>query len=724
MSEIKYSMLNDDHRIDAEYFGKNILDTLEKLSDFGTLKIGDIANVTDGIHDSIDYDENSPINLISATSPKENVFDLSRGAFISEKAHKQNPRTALRKNDVIISTVGTIGNCAVVDDSILPANSDRHVGIIRIKNDYSPYVLSTFLLSKYGKIQTSREATGNVQLNLFIYKLKELEIPQFFPDFQSKIEQTVKSAHEKLSESKSLYAEAEEILLLELGLKNWHPRNTNINVKKLKESFLQTGRLDSEYYLPRYEDYAHLIEHYRGGYGQFSNVCMINEANYVPAANEKYTYIELGNIGSYGNITDCTVAYGKDLPSRARRVVHTNNVILSSVGGSLQSCALISSEYDNAICSTGFFVVRSNAINSETLLTLFKSEVMQNLLKQSCSGTILTAINHTELQKIVVPKIRKEVQDKIAENIQKSIALRNKSKSLLENAKVQVENVIQTGGYKTLLEQSLYYFRLAEWLLLQELFLDYWQSRGSVSCSIKSFSAVQSTGRLDSEYYQPKYDELFEHLAKYKCTKLVDIVAIKKSIEPGSDSYIEEGIPFIRVSDVNKFEIGKTDLHLSPKEFNIEVLRPHEDTIIFSKDGSIGIAYKCEKNLDIITSGALLHLDIRNENILPDYLTIVLNSIVTQLQAERDSNGAIIQHWKLDDIKKIIVPVLPMQIHSSQKKSRSLLLCENKAKGFWNRQNAWWKKRLKKRRTADAAEQYKPDNVHSRRWCYKNSGDF
>lgn len=657
-------MLNDDHRIDAEYFGKNILDTLEKLSDFGTLKIGDIANVTDGIHASIDYDENSPINLISATSPKENVFDLSRGAFISEKAHKQNPRTALRKNDVIISTVGTIGNCAVVDDSILPANSDRHVGIIRIKNDYSPYVLSTFLLSKYGKIQTSREATGNVQLNLFIYKLKELEIPQFFPDFQSKIEQTVKSAHAKLAESKSLYSEAEDILLSELGLKNWHPRNTNVNVKKLKESFLQTGRLDSEYYLPRYEDYAHLIEHYRGGYGQFSNVCMINEANYVPAANEKYTYIELGNIGSYGNITDCTVAYGKDLPSRARRVVHTNNVILSSVGGSLQSCALISSEYDNAICSTGFFVVRSNAINSETLLTLFKSEVMQNLLKQSCSGTILTAINHTELQKIVVPKIRKEVQDKIAENIQKSIALRNKSKSLLENAKVQVENVIQTGGGKTLLEQSLYYFRLAEWLLLQELFLDYWQSQGSVSCSIKSFSAVQSTGRLDSEYYQPKYDELFEHLAKYKCTKLGDIVAIKKSIEPGSDSYIEEGIPFIRVSDVNKFEIGKTDLHLSPKEFNIEVLRPHKDTIIFSKDGSIGIAYKCEKDLDIITSGALLHLDIRNENILPDYLTLVLNSIVTQLQAERDSNGAIIQHWKLDDIKKIIVPVLPMQIQS------------------------------------------------------------
>ena len=184
VSEVRFSELNNEHRIDAEYFSKENLLEIKRLSEFGTFKIGDIAEVTDGIHMSIDYDENSRVNLISATSPKENVFDLSRGAFISEKAHAENPRTALRKNDVIISTVGTIGNCAVVDDSILPANSDRHVGIVRISNDYSPYVLSTFLLSKYGRMQTLRESTGNVQLNLFIYKLRELQIPNFCNDFQ------------------------------------------------------------------------------------------------------------------------------------------------------------------------------------------------------------------------------------------------------------------------------------------------------------------------------------------------------------------------------------------------------------------------------------------------------------------------------------------------------------------------------------------------------------
>ena len=88
---------------------------------------------------------------------------------------------------------------------------------------------------------------------------------------------------------------------------------------------------------------------------------------------------------------------------------------------------------------------------------------------------------------------------------------------------------------------------------------------------------------------------------------------------------------------------------------------PKQDTILFSKDGSVGIAYKLERDEDIVTSGALLHLTVRNTSeILPDYLTLVLNSTVVQMQAERDSNGAIIQHWKPSEIEKVIVPVLDL----------------------------------------------------------------
>lgn len=80
---------------------------------------------------------------------------------------------------MLITTVGTIGSAAVVQRDILPANADRHLGIVRINpgSGIDPYYLATVLNCEYGRFQTLREATGNVQLNLFIEKIKELRIP-------------------------------------------------------------------------------------------------------------------------------------------------------------------------------------------------------------------------------------------------------------------------------------------------------------------------------------------------------------------------------------------------------------------------------------------------------------------------------------------------------------------------------------------------------------------
>ena len=118
-------------------------------------------------------------------------------------------------------------------------------------------------------------------------------------------------------------------------------------------------------------------------------------------------------------------------------------VVVSSIEGSLQSCAIVTEEYDNAICSTGFYVVDSQEINSETLLVLFKSKPIQELLKQSCSGTILTAISKDAFMSIPIPKIEENIQNKIAEKIQESFKLRKKAKELLNLAKQIVETAIE-----------------------------------------------------------------------------------------------------------------------------------------------------------------------------------------------------------------------------------------------------------------------------------------
>ena len=187
------------------------------------------------------------------------------------------------------------------------------------------------------------------------------------------------------------------------------------------------------------------------------------------------------------------------------------------------------------------------------------------------------------------------------------------------------------------------------------------------SISEKSFSeSFAVSGRLDAEYYLPKYDDLFALLDRLPTKRLGEIVDIRKSIEPGSEYYGDEGVPFIRVSDVTKTGIDAPSIKIPLTTVpSIEKLYPKKDTILFSKDGSVGIAYKMEDDVEAVTSGALLHLRVKNTaEVLPDYLTLVLNSEAVQLQAERDTNGAIIQHWKPGDIANVIVPILPDEVQS------------------------------------------------------------
>ena len=182
-----------------------------------------------------------------------------------------------------------------------------------------------------------------------------------------------------------------------------------------------------------------------------------------------------------------------------------------------------------------------------------------------------------------------------------------------------------------------------------------------VNVSQKRFSDFINSGRLDAEYYQPKYDGLFSRLSEFETKRLGDIVRICKSIEPGSEAYQNQGIPFMRVSNLSKFGFSDTEIHLSSDEYG-DVIRPKQNTILLSKDGSVGIAYKVEQDMNVITSGAILHLTITDNEFMPDYLTLVLNSVIVGMQAERDAGGSIIQHWKPSEIENVIIPKLSKEI--------------------------------------------------------------
>lgn len=219
--------------------------------------------------------------------------------------------------------------------------------------------------------------------------------------------------------------------------------------------------------------------------------------------------------------------------------------------------------------------------------------------------------------------------------------------------------------------------RLAMYLLLKDLGLLAEKSpRTKVVATEKKLSAsFFASGRLDAEYYQPKYDYLDSQLSRLPTQRLGEIVGIQKSIEPGSESYQTDGIPFVRVSDLNEFGLEIPSVCLDRATY-ATAPRPQKDTILLSKDGSVGIAYKVETDTDMITSGAILHLSVKGKGVLPDYLTLVLNSPIVKMQAQRDAGGSIIQHWKPSEIEQVVIPILAPDIQQklSEQVSKSFAL--------------------------------------------------
>ncbi len=439
---------NDFGRVDAEFFNSKYIKLESILKKQKHNKINEIAFVTDGEHGSPELDENSGIIYLSGHNIKENYIDFENIRFCSEKLHLKNLRASVKRNSILMSIVGTVGKCSIVNVDVC-ANTDRNVATIKeINSEYNPFFVSIFLNSLYGKYQTERFSTGNVQPLLNLSQVKCIVIPKLSFNFQKKIEELFLLNDQKREVSKSTYSQAEEILLKEIGLEkevtDLNPVEvTNYNVKSFKDSFGSTGRLDSEYYQKKYDVVIEKIKAYKNGFEPLSIACNIKDKNFSPIENEEYKYIELSNIGKTGDVTGCTVELGKDLPSRARRLINTNDVVISSIEGSLQSCGLIGKEYNNSLCSTGFYVINSEKINSETLLVLFKSPLMQSIMKQNCSGTILTGINKFEFQNILVPLIEINAQQEIAKLIEESFSLKKQSEHLLEVAKRAVEIAIE-----------------------------------------------------------------------------------------------------------------------------------------------------------------------------------------------------------------------------------------------------------------------------------------
>lgn len=446
ISEVMLSKLEFSGRLDSEYYQKSFLKyeelilskkgvILDEFSDFLIGPFGSAFTVDN-------YTEKTTYRYIRGKDVKPLRLMDDDNVYMPESHFKRLKKYSLKENDILVSVVGTLGNAALVTKNDLPAIFSCKSTVLRTKNVIPAYLL-VYINSKYGNNLLMRKERGAIQKGLNLDDLKQFLIFNPSIEFQKQIESLFFKSLECVDKSKLLYHQAEQLLLKEIGLEDFKPSEEGINIKSFQDSFISSGRLDAEYYQPKYDDFIELIENYKNGFGSLRKICDLKDNNYSPKSEKEYKYVELSNIGKTGDIIGATLDLGKNLPSRARRILKNRDVIISSIEGSLQSCALVNREYENALCSTGFYVINSHKINSETLIVLFKSEVMQQILKQKCSGTILTAINKSEFLDISIPLITHEIQTQIATLVEESFSLKSKSEKLLSLAKEAVEMAIE-----------------------------------------------------------------------------------------------------------------------------------------------------------------------------------------------------------------------------------------------------------------------------------------
>ena len=227
-------------------------------------------------------------------------------------------------------------------------------GIFKLKGDYVfasylirlrvkpnseilPDYLNLFLNTKYGKKQIRRYSRRAVnQANVNAEELKNFKICIIPLEAQKQISQLSHEAWSKIELSKSLHSQAENLLLKELGLKNFKLKYELSYTANLSQAF-GVHRVDAEHFQPAYDEILEKIMGYSNGYTRLLDCVGNISPNFDPAKypDKIFSYVELADIdASIGIIHSVSKIKGEDAPSRAKRMLKKNDVIVSSVEGS------------------------------------------------------------------------------------------------------------------------------------------------------------------------------------------------------------------------------------------------------------------------------------------------------------------------------------------------------------------------------------------------------
>lgn len=438
--QIALSKLEDEFRFDAQYYTPDKMFFQEEIKAFSTILLGRVALVTDGQHGYFKLDNLSEIRQITAKCIKDGLVDKSKADRLSNETHKNNLRSSLVKNDVLVTTAGTIGQIGIVTEDIPPANIDQDIGRIAIHDSsVSPLFVWAFLQSKFGRFQIDRFTTGQVQTHLSLRKMKKLRLPLIAS--HQEVDEIVSKYIYLKGQSKNLYQKAQQVLESELGLDKLQFQKPVGYTAQFSE--LETSRrFDSEHYYPAFKSFRNSLP---------IGIILSPLSNHL-------TFCQRGKQPVYSN-TGFRVINSKHVqpnrvifednrlaisnPNDALHIRYGDTLINGTGRGTLGRAAPYLFD-EPAVPDNHVTILRSPDLDPVYLSLCLNSVVGQmqvEMYQRGTSGQL--ELYPFDIRRFLVWPAPESLQIELREIYDKAASAERESKQLLEQAKVRVEQLIE-----------------------------------------------------------------------------------------------------------------------------------------------------------------------------------------------------------------------------------------------------------------------------------------
>lgn len=354
------------------------------------------------------YQDDIRIHFLRTDNLREGVIDFENSDFLPARSLSESDYLKFKNVTVTISGAhyDIIGEAAIFLDYYPQSVTDQNIAVIETdENLLNPFYLTIFLNSKYGKEQLWMLCRQTEQFNLSCREVEELLIPLFDADFQQEIETLAKNSFDLIEKAKSLYSQAEKLLLEKLGLKDFQAKYELSYTANLSKAF-GVHRIDAEYFQTTYDSLM-------GYFKKHSKIAKIKEF-ILDFQKLKFSYEP--KVGDFLLTKDVIpgIAY----------------VIKEPVEGITAGSVMI-------------LKINENKINKEYLALCINSIIGNMQIEREGGGSVITHWRPEQIKNLQVPILYEKVQQEISSLIEQSHETKQRARKLWEEAKRKVEKAIE-----------------------------------------------------------------------------------------------------------------------------------------------------------------------------------------------------------------------------------------------------------------------------------------